>query len=145
MSKWKIKKQREIDALKAENELLRQSGQMKPSDLSAVSAPGWAWAANPADGVKRIYSGVTCYTCRQKGHIRLFAGRRARRRQHRPLMGQKEGLRRNRWLATSVRNCSSKVSPVTEAAKAPAKSNQASSCGTLGYHTKETDLEIQVN
>ena len=41
---------------------------MTLSDLAAVSHPGWAWSAIPADGVKRDYSGVTCYTCGQKGH-----------------------------------------------------------------------------
>ena len=68
MSEWKIEKQREIDALRADNELLRQSGQRKPLDLAAVLASGWARAAIPADGVKRDYNGVTCYTCGQNSH-----------------------------------------------------------------------------
>ena len=40
MSDRKVEKQREIKELRAENSLLRQNGQLKPSDLASISAPG---------------------------------------------------------------------------------------------------------
>ena len=43
------------------------------------------------------------------------------------------------------RNCPTKVSPVTEAVNAPTKGDKASTCGTMGHHTKEAYLQIEVN
>ena len=43
------------------------------------------------------------------------------------------------------RNCPLKVSPAADDDKSPPKGDKASSCGTMGYHTKEAYLEIQVN
>ena len=43
------------------------------------------------------------------------------------------------------RNCSLKVSPAADDAKSPPKGDKVSSCGTMGHHTKEAYLEIQVN
>ena len=43
------------------------------------------------------------------------------------------------------RNCLTKVSPVTEAVNAPTKGDKASTCGTMGHHTKEAYLKIEVN
>ena len=125
---------------------------MKPRDLAAVPAPGWAWAAILADGVRRDYSGVTCYTGGQKGHTSTVCRKKGAQKAAPAADGAKARTsteERACYICGKkghlFRNCPSKVSPVTEAAKAPAKGNQASSYGTLEYQTKEAYLKIQVN
>ena len=102
MNDWKAEKQREIKELQAENSRLRQNSQPKPSDLATVSAPGWAWAAILADGVKRDFSKLTCLRAARRDIRRLSAGKRACRRQDRLLRTRKRRCHQRKWRALSV-------------------------------------------
>ena len=149
---WKAEKQREIKELQAENSRLRQNSQPKPNDLVTVSALGWAWAATPTDGVQRDFSKITCFTCGQKGYTSTVCRKKGMSKAGPPAEGAKAKTppeERACFICEKkdhlFRNCPLKVSPARDDAKSPPKGDNASSCGTMGHHTKEAYLEIQVN
>ena len=106
----------------------------------------------PPTGVKRHFSKITCFTCGQKGHTSTACWKKGM-----PIAGPPaESAKAKTPPEESVcficgkkdhlfRNCSLKMSPATDDAKSPPKGDKASSCGTMGHHTKEAHVEIQVN